>query len=57
MSDFEVCPVGTLQRLAQVEAERDALLEALKFCAGTSCATDANDIARAAIKAAEGEKT
>ena len=26
MSDFEVCPVGTLQRLAAVEAERDALL-------------------------------
>ena len=23
MSDFEVCPFGTLQRLAQVEAERD----------------------------------
>lgn len=26
MSDFEVCPVGTQARLAQVEAERDALL-------------------------------
>lgn len=25
MSDFEVCPVGTVARLAQVEAERDAL--------------------------------
>lgn len=25
MSDFEVVPVGTLQRLAAVEAERDAL--------------------------------
>ena len=24
--NFEVCPCGTLQRLAQVEAERDALL-------------------------------
>lgn len=25
MSDFEMCPVGTVARLAQVEAERDAL--------------------------------
>jgi hypothetical protein len=25
MSDFEVCPIGTVQRLAAVEAERDAL--------------------------------
>ena len=25
MSDFEVCPVGTLQRLAAAKAERDAL--------------------------------
>lgn len=29
MSDFEVYPVGALQRLAAVEAERDALLCAL----------------------------
>ena len=29
MSDFEVCPVGTLQRLAAAEAERDALRAAL----------------------------
>ena len=29
MSDFEVCPIGTLQRLAQVEAERDSMKEIL----------------------------
>ena len=35
MSDFEVCPIGTLQRLVQVEAEREALLadmEAIRDC-------------------------
>jgi hypothetical protein len=31
MSAFEVCPVGTLQRLAAVEAERDALLGACRM--------------------------
>lgn len=29
MSDFEVCPVGTVARLAQVEAERDSMREIL----------------------------
>lgn len=44
-------------RAHRLETQRDALLEALEFCAGTSCATDANDVARAAIAKAEGEKT
>lgn len=30
MSDFEVCPVGTLQRLAAAEAERDALQKSVE---------------------------
>ena len=44
-------------QVAKLEDENEALLEALEFCAGTSCATDANDVARAAIAAVEGEKT
>lgn len=30
MSDFEVCPIGTQARLAQVEAERDALQKSVE---------------------------
>ena len=48
-----------LRRLARVKAQRDALLEALKMIAGTApCADNLmgdKDIARAAIKAVEGE--
>ena len=52
-----------LRRLAKVEAQRDALLEALKDIAGTDPVDAALDpqravrIARAAIKAAEGGKS
>lgn len=38
-------------------AERNDLLEALAFCAGTSYATDANRVAQDAIESATGVKT
>lgn len=55
MSDFEVCPIGTLQRLAAVEAEHDALLaevEALRRYVDHF--GDPLKCARAAISKAEG---
>ena len=39
MSDFEVCPIGTVARLAAVEAERDALIFLLRKAVENGCMT------------------
>lgn len=54
MSDFEVCPCGTLQRLSAVEAEREALLSLIADDAFASSFQTMAQYRSALLKATKG---